>query len=378
MSLAVVTELSTGFLGGSDDSVTLKCKNGPEITGRLKIIAIHTDLAQMLGAYDAHLDLPHEGPPGPAGAVGATGATGVAGVAGAIGSAGLVGLTGPAGQLPTLGTPDFASLLQVLAASLGALTSRRSTTGGFPDLPPAPVASPAADAPVFERVAAGGTVNVPVVPGSTSDPAGTRRPVFPQARITREEAVEIVRRILNEIQARRAQRRAQELVDRQLAAFRAVLAARQVQLERERRAVMPFGQAGFAAPIIGPVAGGVIGGLAGDAFEFLLERLFPGNTGPIAQPFPPPQQFPSFPAFPPLPAGPALPALPPGIPGLSGGAGVCPPLFRAGASAMRVSPTPWFPVQAPDGKWFFFGHLGKPSFSKLKKPRRHHHHARKR
>ncbi len=61
-----------------------------------------------------------------------------------------------------------------------------------------------------------------------------------------------------------------------------------------------------------------------------------------------------------------------------GGGGVCPPLFRAGASVLRMSPVPWFPVQAPNGKWFFFGHLGTPTFSKLKGKRKHHHHARKR
>jgi len=124
---------------------------------------------------------------------------------------------------------------------------------------------------------------------------------------------------------------------------------------------MPFGQSGFVGTTaVGGFLGGALGGLAGDAIEALVARLAGGGQV-LTQ-----TQLPAFPA-----------QLPPGIPGLSGGGGVCPPLFRGGVSA-RMSPVPWFPVQAPSGKWFFFGHLGRPTFSKLKSPRRHHHHSRKR
>jgi len=125
---------------------------------------------------------------------------------------------------------------------------------------------------------------------------------------------------------------------------------------------MPFGQAGFVGTTaVGGLLGGALGGLAGDAIEALLARLT-GGGGVLTT-----TQLPAF------------PQIPPGIPGLSGpaGGGACPPLFRGGVSA-RMSPVPWFPVQAPSGKWFFFGHLGRPTFSKLKSPRRHHHHSRKR
>jgi len=136
---------------------------------------------------------------------------------------------------------------------------------------------------------------------------------------------------------------------------------------------MPFGQSGFVGTTsIGPFLGGALGGLAGDAFEAILERLFRDQPGTVET-----QPFPRLPAFPAIDGG-GVPQLPPGIPGLTGGGGVCPPLFRSGGSVLRVSPMPWFPVQAPNGKWFFFGHLGKPTFSKLKGPKRHHHHPRKR
>jgi len=124
---------------------------------------------------------------------------------------------------------------------------------------------------------------------------------------------------------------------------------------------MPFGQSGFAA---GPAAITGLQSLADLAISaggaFLANRF--GDPGTSVQAFP----------------------APPGIPGLQGGApfgggGACPPLFRTGAPAgFSMRPVPWFPVQAPNGKWFFFGHLGTPTFSRLKARRRHHHHARKR
>jgi len=121
---------------------------------------------------------------------------------------------------------------------------------------------------------------------------------------------------------------------------------------------MPFGQSGAFLSAGGGVNGGrdFLSELLGAAGGFLSTQFGPTAGVPVPQI--------------------------PGIPGLQGGApfvggGNCPPLFRGGVSA-RMSPVPWFPVQAPSGKWFFFGHLGRPTFSKLKSPRRHHHHRAKR
>ncbi len=207
------------------------------------------------------------------------------------------------------------------------------------------------------RVIPGGTVNVPVVLGSTGDPTGIRRPTFPnEENLSRAQQIgQIIRNIL-------ALRKARQTADKQRRAFEQFLAAR---LELLRGAQMPFGQAGFVG---GPIGGGAIGALADLAISaggaFLADRF--GGGAALQQ-------------FPQLPQAPGLP----GIPGLQGGGafgggGACPSLFRAGASVLRMSPVPWFPIQAPNGKWFFFGHLGAPSFSKLKGRRRHHHHARKR
>jgi len=263
-------------------------------------------------------------------------------------------IPGPAGE------GDFNELLRNILGALGQLRGIRSRPG-------------------LEQVAIGGTVNVPVVRGSTADPRGTLRPTEaafvpkppppPPATAApptaSQASLNIVRQLIalllqrrREIAIRDAQRRQSELI--------AAAAA------QRRAALMPFGQAGFVGTTaIGPFLGGTLGGLAGDAIEVLLERLIPG----------PEARLPAFPTFPQLPGQqPALPAAP-GIPGLQGGGafgGACPPLFRDGGSVLRMSPVPWFPVQAPNGKWFFFGHLGSPTFSKLKGRRKHHHHPRKR
>jgi len=126
---------------------------------------------------------------------------------------------------------------------------------------------------------------------------------------------------------------------------------------------MGFGQAGFQA---GPAA---ITGL-----QTLADLAISAGGAFLAN------RFEGFPGAQTLSVAPQAP----GIPGLQGGApfgggGACPPLFRAGAPAgFSMRPVPWFPVQAPNGKWFFFGHLGTPTFSRLKARRRHHHHSRKR
>jgi len=303
-------------------------------------VGIQTAAAALL----AHLEtMPHEGPAGPIGPAGPTGPIGL------IGPSGPIGFAGPTGQLPTLGSPDFNTLLQTLAATIGALGGGDGTTI-FQPLPAAPAA------PVLERVAPGGTVNVPVVLGSTGDPGGVRRPRFPdQDQLTTAERIgQIIAQLLG-------LRKARQNADKQRRAFEQFLAAR---LELLRRAQMPFGQAGtFALSAGGGVNGGrdFLSELLGAAGGFLTEQF---GRSQLTQ-----SGFPAPPA--------------PGIPGLQGGGafgggGACPPLFRGGTMPMRVSPVPWFPVQAPNGKWFFFGHLGTPTFSKLKGRRRHHHHARKR
>jgi len=259
---------------------------------------------------------------------------------------------------------EFGELLRTILGALGQLRGGRVRPG-------------------LEPVAIGGTVNVPVVPGSTSDPRGTLRPTeaafvpkpppppprTPPRPTATQATANIARVILSLLLQRRNERALRDAQRRQRELIAAATALR-------RQQAMPFGQSGFVGTTaIGPFLGGTLGGIAGDAIETLLERLI-GGGDVLTQ-----TQLPAFPTFPQLPGQqPAFPAAP-GIPGLQGGgafAGACPNLFRPGAVAMRESPVPWFPVQAPSGKWFFFGHLGKPTFSKLKSPRRHHHHARKR
>jgi len=256
------------------------------------------------------------------------------------------GPVGPAG--PEGASPDLNAIIAAVTNIIGSL-NRAPTTG---------------------RVDPGGSVNAPVVLGSAADPRGAIRPEFPAARSTPggpapptlppappgcaewvSAALNLATQIRNERALRDAQRRQSELLAN--------------AAEFQRRQAMPFGQAGFVGslPAVGGTIGGIVGSLGADAIEALLRRLTGG--GDVA--------LPSLPAFP------VLPQLPPGIPGLSGGAAACPSLFRGAApQGMRVSPVPWFPVQAPNGKWFFFGHLGTPTFSKLKARRKHHHHSRKR
>ncbi len=227
----------------------------------------------------------------------------------------------------------------------------------FPEIftiPPIPNEGIRFPAPGAGDVLPGGTVNVPVVLGSTGDPTGVRRPTFPnQEQLSRAQQIgQIIRDLL-------ALRKARQNADKQRRAFEQFLAARLAILGGQQ---MPFGQAGF-------VGGSVLGGALGAAAESGLEALIRGLSGgggdrlPMAPGGLPPLQGPG--TFPMLPG--------------SGGGGVCPPLFRTGAPAgFSMRPVPWFPVQAPNGKWFFFGHLGTPTFSRLKARRRHHHHSRKR
>ncbi len=221
---------------------------------------------------------------------------------------------------------------------------------GFPPIRPVPI-----EVQQQEQVLPGGTVNVPVVLGSTGDPTGVRRPRFPD-----EEQLSRAQQIGRLIHWFLQLRKARQTQDKQRRAIERFLADRLALL---RRAQMPFGQSQFVGPGAGallPGIGGIIGGLLPD----LIGRLFPGD-----QP-----GFPSLPSFPTT----GLPTQGPGLFPMPGGGGACPPLFRGAPATFRMSPVPWFPVQAPNGKWFFFGHLGTPTFSKLKGRRRHHHHARKR
>jgi len=252
----------------------------------------------------------------------------------------LLGLVGPPGPQGLPAAPvDLAAIIQAVTGVVGSL-NRAPTTGR--QLP-------------GEAVLPGGTVNVPVVLGSTGDPRGRSRPDFPD---NRQNEVEIARQIgllIRQILAVRAQRRALERQQELRLAWIRALAA-----QNQGGQPMGFGQAGFSAGALGTGVGDLLVQLAGSVAGGLLGNQLTQLPG----------QQPAFPAA-------------PGIPGLQGGApfgggGACPSLFRAGAGAMRVSPVPWFPIQAPNGKWFFFGHLGTPTFSKLKTRRRHHHHSRKR
>jgi len=259
---------------------------------------------------------------------------------------GLVGPTGPQG-LPAPPV-DLAAIIRAVTGVVGSLNREPTTGRGLPGEPVLP----------------GGTVNVPVVLGSTGDPRGKSRPKFPDDR---QNEVEIARQIgvlIRQILAARAAQRAAERRAEANAAQRQLWLNFFAQLQGGQQ--MGFGQSGFigvgsgvggaVGDLLIQLAGSVAGGLIGSRFGDQLPQL--------------PGQQPAFPAA-------------PGIPGLQGGGafgggGACPSLFRAGAGAMRVSPVPWFPIQAPNGKWFFFGHLGTPTFSKLKGRRRHHHHSRKR
>ncbi len=264
---------------------------------------------------------------------------------------------------------EFGELLRTILGALGQLRGGCEQPAGL------------------EPVAIGGTVNVPVVPGSTADPRGTLRPTAaafvpkpppppppaPARPTATQASVNIVRVLFDFLLRRRQAEALRDAQKRQLELIAAAAAAR-------RSPIMGFGQSSFVGPEnLGNFGGGLAGGLLGGGIEFLLDRLFP--PGPVFGVPVPTTQLPAFPTFPQLPGQqPAFPAAP-GIPGLQGGGpfgNACPQLFRTGTGAMRVSPTPWFPVQAPDGKWFFFGHLGKPTFSKLKGRRKHHHHRAKR
>jgi len=254
---------------------------------------------------------------------------------------GLVGPPGPPG-LPGPGV-DLAQTIQAIRNIVTQISGARTPTTGR-----------AVPTGLGELVLPGGTVNQPVVLGSTGDPTGQRRPDFPDDR---QKEVEIARQVgllIRQILAARAQKRAAERAAEKNAAFLAWV--RSLQGGQQ----MPFGQSGFAAGALLPTVGSFLGNVGADILAGLIS---PGQ---------PQAQLPGLPAFPQGAIGPTASGIP------LGGGGACPPLFRGGGTSVRMSPVPWFPIQGPNGKWFFFGHLGTPKFSKLKSPRRHHHHARKR
>jgi len=250
----------------------------------------------------------------------------------------------PPRELAQIATPEtLAEFLRLVSELFSRgddpLGTPRPPAPIIPSFPPFPTPNiPPPLPPPPPRVAPGGTVNVPRVLGATGDPAGVRRPRFPdQEQLGRAQQIgQIIAQLLG-------LRKARQNADKQRRAFEQFLAAR---LDLIRRSQMGFGQSGFAVsgPLIGAGAGELIQSLIGAGVGFLGERFG--------------QQAAQLPAL-------GLPAFPTGLQGpllgpQMGGGGGCPPLFRAGAGAMRVSPVPWFPVQAPNGKWFFFGHLGRP------------------
>jgi len=270
------------------------------------------------------------------------------------------------------GGGDFNELLRSILGALGQLQGGRRTPRGL------------------EPVAIGGSVNVPVVRGSTADPTGTLRPVqrlpgrpaptieeqlaaFPRAPATQPAraalpsarevlpsvALEVLQLILRERaekQLRDAQRRAQEIQAQRLASFRELI----------RRLQMPFHQQSFglglkASDPRGPletagVGGGflttvadILIGLGTNISADLLTRLNV-TRDPERREITVPNGDSEIEA--------ALRALQT----QGGGAATQCGLFRGGGGT-RLSSRPAAVVCLPDpitGEARFFGHLGRP------------------
>jgi len=280
--------------------------------------------------------------------------------------------------VPTVAGPtaggEFNDLLRTILGALGQIAGGRRVPRGL------------------EPVAIGGSVNVPVVPGSTADPTGTLRPLpvqrlpgrpaptieerlaaFPRAPATQPArpalpsarevlpsvALEILQLILRERaekQLRDAQRRAQEIQAQRLTSFRELI----------RRLQMGFGQQGVSLGLQGPrdsrgpletagVGGGFFGtltdiliGLGTNISADLLTRLNV-TRDPARREITVPNGESEVEA--------ALRALQQG-----GGAATQCGLFR-GAGGVRMSSRPASVVCLPDpitGEARFFGHLGRP------------------
>lgn len=254
------------------------------------------------------------------------------------------------------GGGDFNALLRTILGALGQLRARPTVRG-------------------LEPVGIGGSVNVPVVRGSTADPTGTFRPTptafgprpppppapppppSTQARnIALQAVVDLLLRLRAERALKEAQRRAEQLQAQQLATLRALVAA---QTER-RAAIMPFGQSGFSAG-----GGGVGGGF--DTLASVVSALAPIARDIFA---PPPRDLRDI-----APGG-GIIQQPVGLPAallrqvpgtlaglglgeLFGGGDACPALFRGGAVRTRPASVVCVPDPAT-GEARFFGHLGKP------------------
>jgi len=334
------------------------------------LICTHAETLVRLNDLMPHPGVP--GPPGPIGPIGPIGPLGPVGPIGPLGPIGPIGLQGLVGSLPTLGTIDFARLLENLIGSLGQILGRDRTRIRFPALPALPtLPAPGPSRPVLERVAPGGTTNVPVVLGSTQDPTGRQRPRFPDD--ARARIVETINILLRQFFAERAGRKAadrqREIIRARLNAFLAALAARNAAIERilrERRlSAMPFGQSGFASSGGGGGGGGFLETILSAAPD-IIGALRGGRGG---------FQFPQVP-FPPLGPPGVVPFVGPilrtgaGVAGgvaagellgsLFGGDGAtCPGLFRP--TAGRTRPVRVVSVPDPDtGEARFFGHLGTP------------------
>lgn len=363
------------------------------------------------------------GPIGPTGAIGATGdigLTGLQGLQGLLGPIGLqglqglIGLLGPRGprgfpgtlQLPRVGT-EFATLLSILAVQVGRLLQSGSRERSSLPARPQPVPVPAVRQVQLERVAPGGTLQDPVITGSTADPRGALRPVFrgfgplgapppvpppppppppppappiPPATSARARLLALLPILLRLLIAERQRRAARDQARR----IREISLARRdafLSLERSIGRLlggrMGFGQAGF----FGGLAGGItdiLGGL--QPFIPVAQQLISPGRAPTV-----------LPGFP----GPGLATQPAALfggdtslldlLGFGGGAGavtapgVAGGLFRPTMS--RIVPVNEFAMIGPDGKCHTWLHA-TPKGWKINKSnvmgrrRRHHHHPR--
>ncbi len=364
------------------------------------------------------------GPIGPTGAIGATGdigLTGLQGLQGIIGPIGLqglqglLGLLGPRGprgfpgtlQLPRVGT-EFATLLSILAVQVGRLLQSGSRERS--SLPARPQPLPVAGVPQvqLERVAPGGTLQDPVITGSTADPRGALRPVIrgfvfpippgapgipvpapapppppppappiPPATSARARLLALLPILLRLLIAERQRRAARDQARR----IREISLARRdafLSLERSIGRLlggrMGFGQSGF----FGGLAGGItdiLGGL--QPFIPVAQQLIGGGRAPTVFPgtglaTQPAGLFPGDPSLLDLLGfgGGAGAVTTPGAPGA---------LFRPTAS--RIVPVGEFAMIGPDGKCHTWLHA-TPKGWKINKSnvmgrrRRHHHHPR--
>ncbi len=340
-----------------------------------------TVLRASTAALLAELDMAVQGDPGPPGP---KGDPGIAGPAGAMGSIGPIGLTGLAGPMPTAGGAGW---MDFLTSALGALqaiwpTSEAPSQLAIPPAPPLPIPTSAMGT-TLEVVTPGGTLDMPVIPGSREDPAGIYRPVFLDERY--EQVLRELYRLWQLWEARRfaaeQMEAAKETAEAQrqawLAYYAAVMAARQ-------GGTMPFGQSGNwgmgyqATPRdggggwsgdeaggfwggVGDVAIGIGGPMLADWLESLLRGF--GENGQTTQPQPETQPSNGANGAPP----------PPSIAQMAGSR-----FFHQ--TTARIVPTNEISMVGPYGKiqtWLHARPKGwKINKSNVSGRRRHHHHPR--